>query len=136
MRAADEDRYRDMQLDKHLNEQEKNEEISECCRESLIEDNNICSKCYEHCDVITIGEHETEQYESAMEDKADAERELRKGDDNPLKIISDYKNLAIPLDLIARKNNCSLHLVIKVLHYATVEQPQQIAECKKILNSM
>jgi hypothetical protein len=55
---------------------------------------------------------------------------------NPLKIISDYKNLAIPLDLIARNNNCSLHFAIKVLHYATVEQPQQIAECKKILNSM
>jgi len=54
----------------------------------------------------------------------------------PLEIISDYKNLAMPIDLIARKNNCSLHFVIKVLHYATVEQPQQIIDCKKILNEL
>jgi len=54
----------------------------------------------------------------------------------PLEIINDYKSLAMPIEFIARKNNCSLQFVIKVLHYAMVEHSQQIIDCKKILNEL
>lgn len=50
-----------------------------------------------------------------------------------LQIVNDYKTLAIPLEMIARKNSVSLHHAINVLRRALVAIPQSIAESKKIL---
>lgn len=35
-----------------------------------------------------------------------------------LQIIHDYNNLAIPLDMVAKKNKVSLHRCIEILHRA------------------
>jgi DNA-directed RNA polymerase subunit RPC12/RpoP len=74
----------DMQLEKHFKEEEMSEEVSTCCGAEIefkAEDDYRCSKCDGKCLVITREEYETSRYESAMEDKADAERELRREDD-------------------------------------------------------
>lgn len=48
-----------------------------------------------------------------------------------IQVLNDYK-ANIPIDMIARKNNMSLHQVVKILHLHTVE----IAKCKKILKEI
>lgn len=53
-----------------------------------------------------------------------------------LAIIRDYKNLAIPLDMIAKKHRVSTHYVLKVVHYISVEKPALIAECKQLIKEM
>ena len=69
-----EDGYRNNQLNKHL--EEDNSELSNCCNAEILEDSDVCSECMEHC--VTV----TEDYENAMCDKADSERELeREADD-------------------------------------------------------
>jgi len=73
MRAFNEDRYRDMQLQKYL--EPDTSELSNCCDEEIDEHTGLCSRCKEPC--IT----NTEEYENAMEDKADAQRELEREDD-------------------------------------------------------
>ena len=30
------------------------EEVSNCCSAKLIEESDVCSKCYEHCEIINI----------------------------------------------------------------------------------
>jgi hypothetical protein len=52
---------------------------------------------------------------------------------NYLKIIKDYKD-NIPLQLIARKNDVSLHQVIKILHYKFRQEQQEIEISKRILD--
>lgn len=54
MRAKEEDRYPEIH-------KEKIDEVSGCCGAPLIEDNNICSKCYEACDVMTADEYQLEE---------------------------------------------------------------------------
>ena len=77
MREFDEDAYRDSQLNRHLEEQEMNQLVSKCCGELIYDgDNDICLSCREHCTFLTLGEYEYNEYENAMCDKADAQREL------------------------------------------------------------
>ena len=52
---------------------------------------------------------------------------------NICKILSDYKQLNLPLDMVARNNNVSLGFVLNLIHYQMVEQPKMIAEIKEIL---
>jgi len=73
-----EDDYRDKQLDKHLREEEDRELVSSCCGESMYEDlegNDICFNCQEECSTTSHGEYITDEYETAMCDKADADRD-------------------------------------------------------------
>ena len=53
---------------------------------------------------------------------------------NICKILSDYKYLNLPLDMVARNNNVSTGFVLNIIHYQIVEQPKMIAEIKEILN--
>ena len=55
---------------------------------------------------------------------------------NELQIVHDYKTLAIPIDMIARKNGVSLHRVIDVVYRATVVIPESIELSKKILKEL
>lgn len=50
-----------------------------------------------------------------------------------LDIINDFKTLAIPLDMIAKRNDCTLHYVIKVIHYVSIDKHQEIKKCKELL---
>ena len=51
-----------------------------------------------------------------------------------LNIVKDFKTLAVPMDIIAKKNDVSLHYVIKVIHYATIGKYREIEEAKKCLS--
>jgi len=53
-----------------------------------------------------------------------------------LQIIHDYKTLALPLDMIARKNGATLAYIINVVYRATVVIPESIKESKKILKEL
>ena len=55
---------------------------------------------------------------------------------NICKILSDYKTLAMPLDMVAKNNNVSTGYVLKVVHHQMVEQPKMIAEIKEILGTL
>ena len=75
------DTYLERQTEQYFRDAEMNMPVSNCCGCYLEDDDSgICSECREECEVITLGEYETCRYESAMEDKADAERELRRED--------------------------------------------------------
>lgn len=50
-----------------------------------------------------------------------------------LNILNDFNTLDVPLSVIAEKNNCSLHYVIKVVHYAKVGKYKETEEAKKCL---
>lgn len=65
-----EDTYRDNQLNKYLDGDDS--QNSNCCNAAILEDSDICSECNEHC--VTIAE----DYENAMCDKMDEEREERR----------------------------------------------------------
>jgi len=75
--SFNEDEYRNKQLNKYLQECDDSEEVSNCCGAPLFDDTIICSKCKEQSDIISIGEWNMIQYENAMWDKADAERDDR-----------------------------------------------------------
>lgn len=70
MSRFNEDQYRNNQLNKHLEDDES--QNSNCCNAELIGESDICSECLEHC--VTI----SQDYENAMCDKGDAERELER----------------------------------------------------------
>lgn len=72
MSNFNEDDYRNNQLNKHLDGDENN---SACCDSAFIEDTDICSECGEHSESIT------DAYEKAMCDRADAQRELEREND-------------------------------------------------------
>jgi len=73
-----EDDYRDRQLNKYLEKQEGYTLVSNCCGAEIYdEDSTICPECKEHCKIITQGDYDTDLYEQAMEDKADALRDER-----------------------------------------------------------
>jgi len=78
--SFNEDKYRDNQLNKHLEQQEQNETVSECCGAEAEEriDCDECSECGECCRTITRGEYACDEYQSAMEDRADAQRDLER----------------------------------------------------------
>ena len=50
-----------------------------------------------------------------------------------LSIVNDFNALAIPMDMIAKRNNCSLHYVIRVIYYANIGKYKEIEESKKCL---
>ena len=70
------ERARDKQLDKYLDEQEGNEEVSNCCGEPICGESDICCGCKEHCVPTSFAEFAADEEEAAMCDRADAEREL------------------------------------------------------------
>ena len=72
----DEDAYRDRQTNKYLEEQEGNEAVSNCCGSPICEESDVCCDCKEMCAPITQSEFDAEEYEAAMCDRADSEREL------------------------------------------------------------
>ena len=79
-----EDDYRNQQIERHLAEQEMGELVSSCCGEPIVEESiDVCSNCREHCKVVEIGEYMYEYRLAAEEDRADAQRDLkREQDDN------------------------------------------------------
>ena len=79
-----EDDYRNQQLERHLAEQDMGELVSNCCGEPIIEEPiDVCSNCREHCKVVEMGEYMYEYRLAAEEDRADAQRDLkREQDDN------------------------------------------------------
>ena len=74
MSKFNEDEYRDNQLNKHLAEQDVRI-LSNCCGAELLGDTEICSDCIEHCSPTREDEYLADEYENAMCDKADAERD-------------------------------------------------------------
>ena len=48
-------------------------------------------------------------------------------------ILNDYLNHAMPLHMVAAKNGCSTHYVLKVVHYHCVVKPYEIMKCKELL---
>jgi len=79
-----EDNYRNQQIERHLAEQEMGELCSNCCGEPIVEESmDVCSNCREHCKVVEMGEYMYEYRLAAEEDRADAQRDLkREQDDN------------------------------------------------------
>ena len=63
-----EDEWRDKQLNEHL--EEDNSELSNCCDAEMY--GEVCSECSEFC------VSNRNEYEDAMCDRADSERELRR----------------------------------------------------------
>ena len=51
-------------------------------------------------------------------------------------IIKDFNTLAIPMDMIAKKNGVSLHYVIKVIHYHNVVRLKEIEESTRCLKEL
>jgi len=62
-----------------LKHQDNHDCCSVCCGADYedVEDYHICLDCGEECEVTTVAEFEYDEYLSAMEDKADAERDER-----------------------------------------------------------
>ena len=77
MASFNEDVYRDNQLNKYLESLEMNEGVSNCCGVPIEEDTDVCSLCGEHYEVISLGEWKYQEYENAMCDRAEAERDER-----------------------------------------------------------
>jgi len=55
---------------------------------------------------------------------------------NNLKIVNDYKTLAIPLDMVASMNKVSTGYCLNLLHKAMVTIPESIRESKTILKEL
>ena len=70
----DEDEYMAKKLHEHLDDYDYY--VSNCCGEEMESYIDICPNCGEHCEVVSNKEREYEEYENAMCDKADSEREL------------------------------------------------------------
>ncbi len=70
MKEFDEDAYRDKLLNKYLDEEDGS--LSNCCGEPILEDNDVCSSCLEHC--VT----KTEEAEMLRDDYGDAKLEEAK----------------------------------------------------------
>lgn len=64
-----EDEYRNKQLDKYLDSRDY--EVSKCCGDYIVEDTDLCNKCNEHCDAISIGDWNYNQIEQKHEDEKD-----------------------------------------------------------------
>ncbi len=68
-------------LNKHFEDEELDELISNCCGQSLLGESTICSECLEYCERVTLGYFLLTEYENAECDKADAARELKNESD-------------------------------------------------------
>ena len=55
---------------------------------------------------------------------------------NLMKIVSDYKHLNLPLDMVAKNNKVSTAFVLKTVHYFSVKRIQAIADCKKLVTEI
>ena len=68
-------------LEKHLREEESNEMVSTCCGDDIYEDDEgmeLCSACDNECASETRGEYAGSEYQSELEDRADAQRDLER----------------------------------------------------------
>ncbi len=79
MKEFDFDRHLDLELEKHLANQEMAELCSNCCGAPIIEESiDVCSDCLEPCKVIEMGEYMYEERANAECNKADAQIELKR----------------------------------------------------------
>lgn len=53
-----------------------------------------------------------------------------------IEIISDYKEFAMPLDMVAIKHNVSIGHVLNIIHYWSVARPYELMETSKILKEL
>jgi hypothetical protein len=53
-----------------------------------------------------------------------------------LEIISDYKEFAMPLDMVANKHGVSMGYVLNILHYWSTTRPYELMETSKIIKEM
>jgi len=74
-----EDEYKNNEINKYLAQQEGYEEVSDCCGAEVEynEDNEsyICSNCGSECNIQSLSDFQHDEYENAMEDKADIQRD-------------------------------------------------------------
>ena len=62
----DYDTYLERQVEKY---QRSHEVVSNCCGAEVYEETDICCKCQEHCEALSIDDYEYEQKERAYEDR-------------------------------------------------------------------
>ena len=75
-----EDEYRNQQLNKHLDQQDlDNEEVSACCGCEV--DDEICVDCRDMCKTISKADYIFNMKCSIAEERGDAEMEARRCDD-------------------------------------------------------
>ena len=72
------DKHLDLEIEKHLAEQEMSEICSDCCGAPFIENTDLCSECGEHAGEIEMGEYIYQEREMAECDKQDALRKLKR----------------------------------------------------------
>ena len=79
----DYDSHLDHEVEKHTQEQENNEPCSECCGADVEEfkEKISCTDCGAYCNITSRSEYLTYEYESEMDDRADAERDERKNNE-------------------------------------------------------
>ncbi len=58
----------DSDLQKHYQNIEISIEVSNCCGVQIVDETDICSKCKEHCEAISLSEYLYQQEEQAYED--------------------------------------------------------------------
>lgn len=75
-----EDEYRDLQLNKYLDEQDYLEEVSPCCGANICDETDICCDCREHCNAITRGDYIFNQMAALVEDIRDVKYEESRDD--------------------------------------------------------
>ena len=76
----DYDTYLERETEKYHAEQEQSIPTSNCCGVTVEDSdtNDICPECLEHCVIVTLGEYQHEEYENAMCDAGDAQRDLER----------------------------------------------------------
>ena len=74
-----EDEYMAKKLHEYLDDYDYY--VSNCCGEEMESYVYVCPKCGEHCITVSKHERDYEEYENAMCDKADLDRELSREED-------------------------------------------------------
>ena len=62
----------DSDLQKHYQNIEMSVEVSNCCGEQIVDETDICSKCKEHCEAISLSEYLYQQEEQAYENRRES----------------------------------------------------------------
>ena len=75
-----EDEYMAKKLHEYLDDYDYY--VSNCCGVEVYDDDEVlCPKCKEHCEFVSKHERDYEEYENAMCDKYDSDRELAREED-------------------------------------------------------
>ena len=62
----------DSDLQKHYQNIEMSVEVSNRCGEQIVDETDICSKCKEHCEAISLSEYLYQQEEQAYENRRES----------------------------------------------------------------